>query len=454
MSIIYPDKTIPAVAIVGRTNVGKSTLFNRIVGKNKAMTSGERGTTRTSNIDTFIWRGRTFRIIDTGGIDFDKNVPLEVEIKKQIEIALEQAQAIIFLVDAKEGLMPQEKEWARNLRQSKLPVFLIGNKADNPAGRSQLQNPEWLKLGLGEPLAVSAVSGSGVGDLLDVVIKKLKGAKSATLETKKKAIRVSIIGRPNVGKSTLFNSLIGEERVIISPVAHTTRESHDTLILKDDEPFLFVDTAGIRRRAHVQAGLEKMGVKQTVNSIMASDVVLLILDIEEPFNAQDKNLINLIGKKHKGLIIILNKWDLVAEAEASEEELRDQFLEQVSGYFPFLRYTPIIFVSAKTHLRVHKIFELIKTVAANRERIIDEEELRKFLLYLTKKHLPTRGKGTRYPKIYSLRQIAAMPPTFEVTIKQKTSLQESYLKYIVNELHKNYDFSGTPVIVYARKIKV
>jgi GTP-binding protein len=377
-----------------------------------------------------------------------------VEIKKQIKIALEEAQAIIFLVDAKEGLMPQEREWARALRQSRLPIFLTANKADNPAARERIHNPEWLKLGLGEPMPVSAASGSGVGDLLDVVIKKLKGAPGAKPRTKEKAIRVSIIGRPNVGKSTLFNALIGEERVIISPIAHTTRESHDTLILKDGEPFLFVDTAGIRRRARVQAGLEKMGVNQTISTIMASDVVLLVLDIEEPFNAQDKNLINLIGKKHKGLIIIINKWDLVAEAEASEEELREKFLEQVSDYFPFLKYTPIIFISAKTHLRVHKIFDLIKMVAANRQKQIGDDELRRFLLYLTRKHLPTRGKGARYPKIYSLKQIDVAPPTFEVAIKQKTSLQESYLKYIANELQKRYDFSGTPVIVYARKIKI
>lgn len=456
MSITYPEKLLPTIAIVGRTNVGKSTLFNRLTEKRKALISPLPGTTRTSNIAEFLWRGEKYRLIDTGGLDFEKKYLFEKEIKKQIEKALSEAQVIIFLVDLRTGLLPQEKEWTKKmLRHLPVPIILAGNKADNLKIRHNVYDKEWKKLGFGEPLPISAANGSGVGDLLDEVIKTLEHLNTETLQQKNNLtippIRVSIIGRPNVGKSTLFNALIGEERVIVSPVPHTTRESHDTLILKDNEPFLFVDTAGIRRHSRIEKGLEQMGVGQAVHSLQNSDLALLVLDASEPFKAQDKQLVGLIADRHKGLIIIVNKWDLV---EDRGEENRARFLEEIFYYFPFLRYAPVLFVSAKTHLKVHQMFKLIKEINQSSLKTIEESTLRDFMKKIIRIHRPARGKGVRHPRISSLKQIDTAPPTFQVTIKQKTSLHESYLKFIENQLRQEFGFEGTPVIVYAKKVKI
>lgn len=468
MSIVYPEKLLPTIALVGRTNTGKSTLFNRLIEKRKALTSPIPGTTRTSNISEFLWRGEKYRLIDTGGLDFEKKYLFEKEIKKQIERALSEAQVIVFLVDLQTGLLPQEREWAKKLLHGlKVPIILAGNKADNLRIRQNVYDKEWRKLGFGEPLPISAANGSGVGDLLDEVIETFKHLNiktqpplirgtqgSVTFKPLNlltfKPIRVAILGRPNVGKSTLFNALIGEERVIVSPIPHTTRESHDTLILKDGEPFLFVDTAGIRRQSRVEKGVEKMGVDQAVRSLQNSDLALLILDASEPFKSQDKQLVGLIAERHKGLVIIMNKWDLIKD---QGEESRGRFLEEIFYYFPFLRYAPVLFVSAKTHLKVHQIFDLIKKIYQNSLKTIEEEKLRDFMKKVIKIHRPARGKGVRHPKIYSLKQIDTAPPTFQVAIKQKTSLHESYLRFIENQLRKEFGFEGTPVVVYAKKIK-
>ncbi len=451
MSIVFPEKKLPTIALVGRTNVGKSALFNRVVEERRAMVAPVPGTTRTNNIATFLWQGQTYRLIDTGGLDFSKAMPYEKEIKKQIATALREAQLAIFLVDLQTGLLPQEKTWAKALHQAKLPVLLAGNKADNLKIRQNVHEPEWLKLGLGQPQPVSAINGSGVGDLLDEAIKFLKPRPTESAEKIVRPLRVAIIGRPNVGKSSLFNALIGEERVVVSPLPHTTRESHDTLILKDGEPFLFLDTAGLRRQARRSEALEKMGAGQAIQGVAQADAVLLVLDAVEPFSDQDKHLVNLISEKKRGLIIIVNKWDLFQDGG---EEAQDAFLDDLNSYFSFLSFAPVLFISAKTHWRIQKIFNLIKEVAANRQKVIEQKNLDEFLKKITRFHKPTRGHGVRHPNIYSLQQVATAPPTFQVAIKQKTSLHESYLKFMGKQLRQEFDFKGTPVVVYAKKIKV
>lgn len=456
MSITFPEKSLPTVAIVGRTNVGKSTLFNCLIEKKKALVSSIAGTTRTSNIDTFLWRGKKFRLIDTGGVDFDKTNLLEIEIKKQIKTAFQETNAILFLVDLQAGFLPQEKIWAKELRHLKVPLLLVGNKADSQRFRQNVYNPEWLKLGLGVPLPISAVNGTGVGDLLDKVIEKIDLPNHKISQENSfndlSPIYVSILGRPNVGKSTLFNALIGEERVIISPIAHTTRESHDTLIIKDKEPYLFVDTVGLRKRSRQDRGLEREGVAQAENSLGNSNLALLVLDANEPFTAQDKDIINMISEKsRKGLIIVVNKWDLIDDKYV---ELQNEVKERLYRYFPPLCFAPIIFVSGKTHQNVEKIFPLIKQVAANCKKKIDNRTLDDFLKKLIRYKTPLTGKGVRHPKIYALRQVDVEPPTFEVTIKQKTSLHDSYLRFMENKLREYFDLLGTPVVVYVRKIKV
>lgn len=454
MTIVFPEKQLPTIAIVGRTNVGKSALFNRLTEKSKAMVSSIAGTTRTSNIATFLWRGITYRLIDTGGIDFDKKATYEKEIRVQIDKAIQEAQLVIFLVDLQSGIMPQEKLWAQELRKIKMPIIFVGNKADNPKIRLQVHEQEWRQLGLGEPLPISAVNGSGVGDLLDVVIDKLKPyikPVKAAKQPAKEATRVAIIGRPNVGKSSLFNALIGEERVIVSPVPFTTRESHDTLMLLDGEPFLFLDTAGLRRQSRIKpSGLEKMSARQTESGLRHTDLVLLVLDASEPFTGQDKHLSMLVKESQKGLIIIINKFDLFQDhGEEAEEKIRRDFAQT----FPFLAYAPIVFVSAKTHWRVHKVFEMIRKVMVGRGQVIEESVLADLMKRLIHHRLPTKGKGVRHPRIYSLKQVDVSPPTFQVTIKQKTSLHESYLRFIENQLRMEFNLIGTPVVVYAKKIK-
>jgi len=456
MSIIFPEKSLPTLALVGRTNVGKSTLFNRLIERKKALVSPVAGTTRTSNIDTFFWRGRKFRLIDTGGVDFDKTNLLEKEIRKQIKTAFQETNIILFLVDLQVGLLPQEKIWAKELRRLKIPVILVGNKADSFRFRQNVHNGEWLKFGLGAPWPISAINGAGLGDLLDKTIEKMnipqQKESPEVVPNKVPPMRISILGRPNVGKSTLFNALIGEERVIISPVAHTTRESHDTLIIKNEEPYLFVDTAGLRRQSRQDRGLEREGAAQAEDSLLNSDLALLVLDANEPFTAQDKDIINLISEKgRKGLIIVVNKWDLI---EDKYVELQNEVKERLYRFFPPLYFAPIVFVSAKTHQNVEKIFPLIKQIIANREKMIDNKTLDDFLKKLVRYKTPLMGKGVRHPKIYALRQVAVKPPTFEVTIKQKTSLHDSYLRYMENKLREYFDLSGTPAVVYVRKVKV
>jgi GTP-binding protein len=451
MSITLPEKSLPTIAIVGRTNVGKSTLFNRLVEKKKALVSNVAGTTRTSNIDTFFWRGKKYRLIDTGGLDYAKDIPLEEEIKKQITTALKEAQLILWVTDLRTGLLPQEKIWLKDLRRSKLPIILVGNKADNARARASIHDSEWLILGLGEPMPISSANGVGVGDLLDRAIKSLKFPRGRQTTLKTPPLRVALIGRPNVGKSTLFNALIGEERVIISDIAHTTRESHDTLVLVDDEPFLFVDTAGIRRHSRMERGLEEQGVGQAITTLARADVVLLLLDATAPFTAQDMHLVQIVQEKHKNLVLIINKWDL---SDETGDEAKESALDQIYARYPFLQQVPAVFVSAKTKLSVHKIYNLIKLVYTNSQKEIEERTLRLYMKFLMKKHLPSRDRGTRFPKIYYLKQVGTNPPTFEVAVKQKTSLHESYLRYIANNLQEKFDFTGAPVVVYAKKIRV
>ncbi len=447
------ETNLPTIALVGRVNVGKSTLFNKITETSHALVSGIPGTTRTRNIGTASWRGKQFRLIDTGGLTFDESVPLEKEIIVQTQIALKEADLIVFVVDIQEDLLPQEKELARYLRQNqtKKPILLVANKADNTVLRTRVYDGQWLKLGLGEPIPVSAGNGSNVGDLLDLIYKSLNKTKirpKAYKETN--PIKISLIGKPNVGKSSLFNKLIGEDRVIVSPMPHTTREPHDILVEVEGQDYLFVDTAGIRRKTKVSGELEKIGISKSINTINKSDIVLLLLDATEPISDQDQQLAGFLKEHTKSTIIVVNKWDL---AEEDTEEFRKLVSKDIYRCFPHLDFAPIIFVSAKTQYRVHKIFPLLQEVWAGRQIMIDEKTLSDFLKKVTRQHLPSKGKGVRHPKILSLKQINANPPIFELMIKQKTSLHISYVKFLKNRLREEYGFFATPIIIKLSKFK-
>ncbi len=449
------DSTLPTVALVGRVNVGKSTLFNRLTESDKAIVSAVAGTTRTRNIATVDWRGKNFRLVDTGGLTFDENVPLENDIIKQTEIAVAEANLVIFVVDVSEGLLPQEKELARKLRTKykNKPLLLVANKADNENLRLQIHNKEWLSLGLKEPIPVSAQNGSGTGDLLDKifsVLTKTKKNPKQIKENKIQPIKVALVGKPNVGKSSLFNKLIGEERVIVSPMPHTTREPHDTLVDVDGQPIVFIDTAGIRKKTKVSGELERFGIGKSIETIDKSDIVLLLLDASEPITDQDKQLGGLLREHTKSVIIVVNKWDL---AEENDDSFRNSVKKLIYKYFPHLDFAPIIFVSAKNEYRVHQIFPMIARAWKERQIEIPESTLREFIKYTVRKHLPSRGMGVRHPEILGMSQLGTNPPVFELLIKHKTSVNISYVHFVENRLREQFGFFATPIIIKLSKMK-
>jgi GTP-binding protein len=445
------ETSLPTVTIVGRVNVGKSTLFNRLVANRQAIVSDIPGTTRTRNIGYSAWRGKQFRIIDTGGLTFTDDVVLEKEIIHQTELALKEADVIIFLADVQQGLLPQEKELAKKIKNCQCPIIFVANKADNLTLRLNIHEPEWKKLGLGEPIPISAQNGSGVGDLMDLIFSFLnKNTKRPKIEKKIDALKVALIGKPNVGKSSLFNKLIGEERVIVSPIAHTTREPHDTLVEINGKKIIFVDTAGIRRKIQVSGELEKIGIGKSLEMVKKADVVLFLLDATEPITDQDQQLGGLLREHAKSTIIIINKWD---KAEENDDTFRKEVKLLIQKSFPHLNYAPIVFVSALNGYRVHQIFPLIERAAEERKTEIAPEKLENFLNTILKKKLPGRGKGTRQPKILGLRQINTAPPIFEMFIKSKTSIHYSYVHYVTNRLREQFSFFAAPIIIKLTKMK-
>ncbi len=448
------DQNLPNVVLVGRVNVGKSTLFNRIAETNQAIVSDIPGTTRTRNIKVVNWRGKNFTLVDTGGLTFDEDVPLEKDIIIQTEKALDTADVIVFVTDLQTGVLSQERELAKLIRRKykSKPVVLISNKADHENLRLRIYDPEWKSLGFGEPLPVSAANGGNVGDFLDLVYKQFgkKGVKKAKESIKFEPVKVALIGKPNVGKSTLFNKLIGEERVIVSDMPHTTREPHDTLVEVEGQHYLFVDTAGIRRKTKVKGELERYGIGKSIEAMKRADIVLLLLDTSESISDQDQQLAGLLREHTKSVIIIINKWDL---AEENDDTFRNEVGARIYQSFPHLRYAPVVFISAKSGYRVHQIFPLLTRAWKERNIEIPDGELKEFLKAVKRKRLPTRGKGVHHPDVLALRQINNGPPIFEIFIKQKTSLHSSYISYLTNRLREKYSFFANPIIIKMTKLR-
>ena len=453
---------LPTLALVGRVNVGKSTLFNRLIEKNQAIVSDIAGTTRTNNEGLVLWRGKYFRIIDTGGLTFENTLAFEEDIIRQVDRALTKADLIIFVTDAQVGILPQEKELAKRLRRlSKKTVLLVANKVDKGQIEAHIHNPEWQKLGLGIPFPISAVNGRNLGDFLDVVFKTLKkGSKNPKIvkEPKDEAIRVSIIGKPNVGKSSLFNKLIGDEKVIVSPIAHTTREPHDTAMTylyeekgkEKKQKIVFVDTAGIRRKAQVNGELERAGISKSIESFTTSDIILFVLDGSEPVSHQDMQLGGMMERHSKSVIVVLNKWDL---AEDPTDSKRNEVKKMIASHFPHLDFAPIILASGLTGYRVHQIFPVLIQAWKARHTSIEADVLGNFIQKIKREHRPSRGKGTRHPDIMGFRQIDNNPPVFEMLIKYRTSIHISYVKYVENRLREEFDFFGTPILIKLTKMK-
>jgi len=444
--------TLPVVALIGRTNVGKSTLFNRLVEQSKALVSPEAGTTRDRNVGECLWRGQTIRVIDTGGLDVDKKDIIEKNILLQAELAMKEADVILFVVDLKNPPLPTDLDLASKLWKTKTPIIVVGNKAEKSVERRRIHQPDWRLRGLPAPIAVSAIQGTGVGDLLDEVYDKLHEIGKDPVDYKElDAVRVAVIGKPNVGKSTLLNALIGEDRFITSPIAHTTREPNDVLLHVGDKSYLFYDTAGMRKHAKIQksGGLEKMAVEKNEFIIRQADVSLLVLDATEPIGFQEKALAGILKDSGNGLIIIVNKWDLV---EGKDVSTMNDYRKYFAKEFPFLVWAPILFVSALTKQRVSTIYKNIDQVHINRSIGLDSETLGGFIRVAIRQHLPSLGKGKNPPKVLGLKQVGSKPPTFDLTVKamRTDSLHPSYLRFLENRLRELHDFSGTPMKINVR----
>ncbi|MCD8387350.1 MAG: ribosome biogenesis GTPase Der [Bacteroidales bacterium] len=433
------------VAIVGRPNVGKSTLFNRLTQSRAAIVDPTAGTTRDRQYGKVDWNGREFSIVDTGGWVVNSEDVFESEINKQVELAIEQADEILFVVDAMNGVTDLDDHVAEILRKSKKPVILVANKVDS--NEWQYNVPEFYSLGLGEPYPVSAVSGYGTGDLLDDVVKKLPEA-SKEEENLEDLPKFAIVGRPNAGKSSLINAFIGEDRHIVTDVAGTTRDSIYTRYNKFGFDFYLVDTAGIRKKNKVNEDIEYYSVIRSIRAIEASDVCILMIDATRGIEAQDVNIFSLIQKNRKGLVVVVNKWDLV---EDKSQAAIKHFEEAIRARFaPFTDF-PIIFASAMTKQRIHKVLETAEEVYHNRKRIIPTSEVNRVLLEDIAAYPPPANKG-KYVKIKYVTMLkGAQVPTFIFFCNLPQWVKEPYRRYLENKIREHWDFTGTPINIYMRE---
>ncbi|WP_277630173.1 ribosome biogenesis GTPase Der [Atopococcus tabaci] len=434
----------PVVAIVGRPNVGKSTIFNRIAGERISIVEDVAGVTRDRIYAEAEWLGTEFSIIDTGGITMEDE-PLMEQVRYQAEIAIEEADVIIFMTSVVEGVTDADEQVAPILYRSGKPVVLAVNKVDNPERRSDIY--EFYSLGLGEPYPLSGSHGLGLGDLLDKVVEHFpKGNGEEDDET---AIRFSLIGRPNVGKSSLVNAIIGEERVIVSDIAGTTRDAVDTSFLtKEGQEFIVVDTAGIRKRGKVYENTEKYSVLRAMRAIERSDVILCVINAEEGIREQDKRVAGYAHEAGKGLIIVVNKWDTVEK----ETHTMQEFEMDIRKEFPYLSYAPIIFVSAKTKQRLDRLPELIEQVNINQNLRVQSSILNELIMDAVAMNPTPTDKGRRL-RIYYATQVAVKPPTFVVFVNDPELMHFSYNRYLENRIRETFNFQGTPIRIIPRQRK-
>lgn len=441
----------PRVAIVGRANVGKSTLWNRLTETTKALVSPIPHTTRDRNYGVVIWRGLGIEIVDTGGLDADQGSDIGRGILRQAEHAIKEASLVLFLVDIKNGVMPQDNDLARHVKALNKNIILVTNKVDHPKDMPLTSSKEVWQLNLGEALGIAAATGRGVGDLLDHVYAELakRGDQPQPIE-EPHGLKFVIMGRPNVGKSSLMNAILGEERVIVSPIAHTTREPQDTQFEWKGEHITLIDTAGMRKRSRVEAGLEKAGLERNQHALMQADIALLVFDATTDPTTQDKHLAGLLEDAGRGLILIANKWDLVENKTTHTTEEYEKLIRQT---FPFLDWAPLIFISAKNGQRTDKILDLALTIREERRRQIAYNALQRFLKTVVARKKPLANLGPKSPYLHDVEQIGIEPPSFLITVRgEKESVHPSWIRYFENRLREKFGFTGTPVIVKARNL--
>lgn len=433
---------LPIVAIVGQPNVGKSTLFNRIINERVAIVEDRPGVTRDRNYARASWMGHQFSIIDTGGITWEDST-IDEEIRAQAEIAIEEADVIVMLADASQGVTSLDERIAHLLYRADKPVLLAVNKADNPEQRTDIY--DFYSLGLGDPIPVSGSHGTGIGDLLDEVVKNFPADAEKTDEG---VISFSVIGRPNVGKSSIVNRLLGEERVIVANEEGTTRDAIDTPFVKDGTKFRVVDTAGIRRRGKVYEKTEKYSVMRAMSAMERSDVAILVLDASTGIREQDKHVAGYAHEAGLGMIIAVNKWDLPKKDSSSGKDFEAVIREE----FSYLDYAPIVFVSAKTGKNIDQLPKMVKEVYENKNQRIQSSVLNDLLLEASRLVPAPMVKGKRL-RVYYMTQVKTNPPTFVVFCNDPELMHFSYQRFLINQLRENFDFTGTPIKILPRKRK-
>jgi len=429
------------VAIVGRPNVGKSTFFNRLIQRREAIVDSVSGVTRDRNYGKTDWNGREFSVIDTGGYVLGSDDVFEAEIDKQVELAIEEADVIIFVVDVTSGITPSDQDVAKLLRKSNKPVIIAVNKVDS--NKNLLDATEFYSLGLGEYYTISAINGSGSGDLLDAVVKALPDAVE---EEEDDLPKFTVVGRPNAGKSSFINALIGEDRYIVTDIAGTTRDSIDTRYNRFGFDFKLVDTAGIRKKGKVKENLEFYSVMRSVRAIEHADVCIIIFDANRGFDGQVENIFWLAERNRKGIVILANKWDLVEKGTNTIKDFETEIRQRTS---PFIDI-PIVFISVLNKQRIYKAIETAVEVYKNRSKKIKTRVLNETLLPLIEQNPPPALKG-KYVKIKYITQLPTPQPQFAFFCNLPQYVKDSYKRFLENQLRKNFDFHGVPISIYMRK---
>ena len=431
------------VAIVGRPNVGKSTLFNRLVQRREAIVDSVSGVTRDRHYGKSDWNGKEFSVIDTGGYIVGSDDIFEGEIRKQVQLAIEESDIIVFVVDVEEGITPMDAEVAKILRKVKKPIFIAVNKVDN--AMRDADAVEFYNLGLGDYYTISSINGSGTGDILDAIVAKMPEPEAIDLE-KEELPRFAVVGRPNAGKSSFINALIGEDRNIVTDIAGTTRDSIDTKYNRFGFDFNLVDTAGIRKKSKVKEDLEFYSVMRAVRTIEYSDVVILMVDATRGFESQDQNIFWLADKNRKGVIILINKWDLVEKETNTMRDFEAQVRRQIA---PFTD-VPIIFTSVLTKQRLLKAIETAVEVFENRKRRISTSKLNETMLEIVQQNSPPATKG-KFVKIKYCMQLPTPTPQFAFFSNLPQYVKDPYKRYVENQLREHYNFSGVPITIYFRQ---
>jgi len=432
----------PIVAIVGRPNVGKSTIFNRIIGERLAIVEDRPGVTRDRIYGAAEWNGKPFSIIDTGGIEIFDEDELLKQVRVQAELAVEEADVILFVADAKAGLTPADETIAQLLFRSNKPIVLAVNKMDNPASTDEIY--EFYSLGLGDPVALSGTHGIGVGDLLDELVKRLPDKEEDVYG--EEVIKIALIGRPNVGKSSLVNAILGEERVIVSDIAGTTRDAIDTPFEKDGQKYVLIDTAGIRKRGKVYENTEKFSVMRSMQAIERADVALIVINGEEGIIEQDKHIAGYAHEAGRAAVFVVNKWDAVEK----DDKTMQRFTEAIRDHFLFMSYAPIVYVSATTKQRLHKLLPVVQNVAEQHAMRVPTNVLNDIVADAVAVNPPPTDKGRRL-RINYITQVAVKPPTFILFVNDPELMHFSYERYLENRIRTAFPFEGTPVRIATKR---